>query len=60
ENRAYAARLRAAGVPVDFVQYDGMIHSFFQHAGFVQAARRAHRDACAALRAAFGDPDAGQ
>ncbi len=60
ENRAYAARLRAAGVPVDFVQYDGMIHSFFQHAGFVQAARRAHQDACAALREAFGDPDARQ
>lgn len=60
ENRAYAERLREAGVPVRFVQYDGMIHSFFQHAGFVQAARRAHRDACAALREAFGHPEAGQ
>ena len=54
ENRAYAARLREAGVRVEFVQYDGMIHSFFQHAGFVEAARRAHDDACAALRGAFG------
>ncbi len=53
ENRAYAGRLRAAGVPTEFVQYDGMLHSFFQHAGFVRAARRAHEDACAALRRAF-------
>ncbi len=59
EDRRYADRLRAAGVPVRFVQYDGMIHAFFQHAGFVQAARRAHADACAALRAAFRGDDAG-
>ena len=59
ENRAYAERLREADVPVRFVQYDGMIHSFFQHAGFVQAAQRAHRDACAVLREAFGHPQAG-
>lgn len=60
EDRAYAERLHEAGVPVRFVQYDGMIHSFFQHAGFVQAARRAHQDACAALREAFRHPEAGQ
>lgn len=60
EDRAYAQRLREADVAVRFVQYDGMIHSFFQHAGFVQAARRAHDDACAALREAFGQPEQGR
>ncbi|RPH61087.1 MAG: alpha/beta hydrolase, partial [Burkholderiales bacterium] len=60
ENRAYAERLREAGVEVRFTQYDGMIHSFFQHAGFVEAARRAHEDACAALRRAFGNGEAGE
>jgi acetyl esterase len=53
EDRAYGERLQQAGVAVQFVQYDGMIHSFFQHAGFVPSVRRAHDDACAALRRAF-------
>ncbi len=59
EGRAYAERLRAAGVAVRFVQYDGMIHSFFQHGGFVRTVRRAHQDACAALRRAFEPPAPG-
>ncbi len=54
EGLAYAERLAAAGVPVHTSVYRGMIHAFFQHAGFVFAARQAHADACAALRAAFG------
>lgn len=53
EDRAYAQRLREAGVAVTFVQYDGMIHAFFQYGGFVPTARRAHADACAALRGAY-------
>lgn len=57
EDLAYAERLRGAGVPVELIDYPGMIHSFFQHAGFVPAARRAHDDACAALRRAFGGFD---
>lgn len=56
DDRAYVARLRAAGVPVDAVEYPGMVHAFFQHGGFVPAARAAHRDAAAALRSAFATP----
>lgn len=49
----YAERLRTAGIAVDCTVYQGMIHAFFQHAGFVVRARQAHAHACAALRAAF-------
>ena len=54
EGRAYAARLREAGVRVAEHEYPGLIHAFFQHGGFVPAVRRAHADASAALRGAFG------
>lgn len=53
EGLDYAERLRTAGVPVQCTVYPGMVHSFFQHAGFVVGARRAHEQACEALRAAF-------
>jgi acetyl esterase len=56
DDRAYAARLREAGVAVDALEYPGMIHAFFQHGGFVPTARRAHADAAAALRTAFAGP----
>ncbi len=54
EGLSYAERLETAGVPVTAVVYEGMIHSFFQHAGFVVKARKAQQDACGALRRAFG------
>ena len=56
DDRAYAARLREAGVAVDAVEYPGMIHAFFQHGGFLPTARRAHADAATALRTAFTGP----
>lgn len=56
EGLSYAERLETAGVPVACRVYAGMIHAFFQHAGFVVKAREAHADACAALRTAFGAP----
>ncbi len=59
ENLAYAGRLREAGIPVALVDYPGMIHSFFQHGGFVPAARKAHDDAGRALREAFGEASNG-
>jgi acetyl esterase len=57
EGLSYAERLETAGVPVKTVVYEGMIHSFFQHAGFVVKARQAHADACTALRGAFAKDD---
>jgi acetyl esterase len=58
ENLAYARRLISAGVAVTLVDYPGMIHSFFQHGGFVPAVRLAHADAARALREAFGSDGA--
>ena len=53
EGLSYAERLRSAGVPATSVVYEGMIHAFFQHGGFVPKARQAHAQACAALQSAF-------
>lgn len=53
EGVAYAAKLRAAGVPAQVADYQGMIHDFFKLGRFVPAVAGAHGDAVAALRAAF-------
>jgi len=56
EGEAYAAKLRAAGVPVTTVRYDGMIHDFMMLNPLTgtAAARAAVAQSIATLRGAFG------
>jgi acetyl esterase len=49
----YAARLRAAGVPVESTRYPGMVHGFFAMSGVLDAAATALAQVAARLRAAF-------
>lgn len=49
EGRAYAEKLKAAGVAVDFVEYEGMIHGFLGMEGVVPQALQALKDAGKAL-----------
>ncbi|MBP1688158.1 MAG: lipase/esterase [Deltaproteobacteria bacterium] len=56
EGEAYAARLRAAGVPTTLKRYDGMIHGFFSMGAVLDQARVAIDDVAAALRDAFSHP----
>jgi acetyl esterase len=49
EGRLYCERLRAHGVVADCRIFDGMIHSFMQFGGLVEAARKAHVEAAAVL-----------
>lgn len=50
EGEAYAARLRDAGVLVEVVRMDGLVHGFFGMSATVDAARRAVDHAGDALR----------
>lgn len=52
DSRALAARLDAAGVPVMFREYPGMLHGFTQYSRASAVARTALRDAGAALASA--------
>ena len=54
EGRDYAAKLKAAGVPTDWRNYEGHIHGFWTATGRFDVAAEAHATACAALRRAFG------
>ena len=51
EGKAYADKLDAAGVPVTYVNYPGMIHGFFSLRGLIPKAREAVAAASAALKA---------
>jgi acetyl esterase len=53
EGEAYAARLRAAGVPVLLKRYDGVIHGFVGQAGEFDIGKQAVIDAVTVLREAF-------
>ena len=56
EGEAYAAKLRAAGVPVTTVRYDGTVHDFMllNSLSDTHATRAAIAQATAFLRAALG------
>jgi acetyl esterase len=53
EGDAYAATLRADGVPVTHLRYDGMIHGFLQYAPSHEGARAAVDEVGAVLRRAL-------
>lgn len=53
EGEAYAAALRAAGVPVQFRRFDGMIHAFLRRVTTFDAAREALGEIAETLRTAF-------
>jgi len=54
EGRAYADKLRAAGGPVTYSEYAGMVHGFLTSAGVLDQGQRAIAETAGALRTAFG------
>jgi len=56
DGRAYHAKLHDAGVPVTYVEYDGMIHGFYWMQGIADGARRLHADLAEAIREALQKP----
>ena len=53
EGRAYAEKLSAAGVAVEYREYADMIHGFILFGGVIDTANAAVAECCARLRAAF-------
>ena len=53
EGRAYAERLRAAGVQVAYREFADMVHGFVLFGGVIDSANAAVAECCAALRGAF-------
>ena len=53
EGRAYADKLRAAGVEVAYREYADMVHGFMLFGGVLDTANAAVAECCAALRRAF-------
>jgi len=54
EGAAYAAKLKAGGVPVTYHQYDGLIHDPFLFFGVIPGGRQSLDEAAEHLRRAFG------
>ncbi len=55
EGKAYADKLKAAGVEVAYTCYDGMIHGFITMGKVLRAADAAIKESGAALRSAFNE-----
>ena len=53
EGRAYAERLSAAGVDVEYREYPDMVHGFILFGGMLDTANAAVAECCVRLRAAF-------
>lgn len=53
EGRAYAAKLRKAGVPTQYHLYQGVVHGFFNFGSFSDQANTAVQQAVSALKTAF-------
>ena len=53
EGKAYAMKLKAAGVPVEYKNYDGVTHEFFGLGAAADKAKFAEMDASKALKDAF-------
>ena len=54
EGEAYAARLKAAGIPATLTRYMGVTHEFFSMPGVIDKAKQAVMEAAGGLRSAFG------
>ena len=54
EGEAYAARLRAAGVAVEYRNFDGVVHEFFGMGAVVDKAKEAVATAAKGLKSGFG------
>jgi acetyl esterase len=53
EGRAYAEKLKAAGVSVAYREFADMVHGFILFGGVIDTANAAVQECCAALREAF-------
>jgi acetyl esterase/lipase len=56
EGEAYAAKLKAAGVPVEHVSYAGQIHGFFNVGTMMTAGETAVSHAARTMAAALNQP----
>jgi len=56
EGEAYGRALEQAGVAVDVIRYDGMVHGFFAMTAVLDVARQALSAAARALQAAWASP----